>query len=106
MAEGEDLIDRARLEFEEELGIKPAGELLELGWVKQKGGKIVHAWAIQGELPRDFELRCNTFQLEWPPRSGRMQEFPEVDRAEWFSLDAARERINPAQAELLDRLTG
>ncbi len=93
-------------ELEEELGsalgLEP-GDLSELGSIRQKGGKLVHCWAAE----RDFdpaELRSNTFTMEWPPRSGTQREFPEVDRAEWFSPPEARERINPAQAELLDRL--
>lgn len=104
-AEGEDLLDRARIEFAEELGVTPTGEFVELGQIKQKGGKIVHAWAMEGNLPDDFELKCNTFQLEWPPHSGRMQKFPEIDKVEFFSLDEARRKINPAQIDFLDRLT-
>jgi len=101
---GEDLMQRARIEFEEELGIKPEGELLPLGSVRQKAGKIVHAWAIEGDLPADFAANSNTFQIEWPPRSGKMQSFPEIDRARFFSLEEAAEKINPAQKEFLDRL--
>src|SRR6185436_15371511 len=90
-------------ELEEELGSAlglEAGALTELGSIRQKGGKLVHCWAAE----RDFdpaELRSNTFTMEWPLRSGTQREFPEVDRAEWFSPPEARERINPAQAELL-----
>ena len=105
VAEGEDLRARARLEFEEELGIEPpASEWIELGTVKQKGGKTVHAWAVAGDLPRDFVLGSNTFTMEWPPRSGRTQEFPEIDRAEFFALELAKEKINQAQIEFIDRL--
>jgi predicted NUDIX family NTP pyrophosphohydrolase len=97
----------ARREFEEELGTPPAvtdaDELRELGEIRQKSGKVVHAWALAGDLDVDT-VRSNTVELEWPPRSGRMIEIPEIDRAEWFGLDAAREKINPAQAELIDRL--
>ena len=103
-APGEDLFTRARIEFEEELGFTPEGEWLPLGQIKQKGGKIVHAWAFEGDLPPGFELKSNVFRTEWPPRSGRMAEFPEVDRAEFFSEAAARVKINPAQIALLDRL--
>ena len=103
-APGEDLLTRARIEFAEELGFEPEGDLVSLGWIKQKGGKTVHAWAFEGELPTDFVLRSNTFEMEWPPRSGRLQTFPEVDRAEFFSETTAREKINPAQVELLERL--
>ena len=103
--EDEDLLSRANLEFEEELGIKPvAAQWIELGTVKQKGGKTVHAWAFEGELPPEFVLASNTFAMEWPPRSGRTAEFPEIDRAEFFAIELAREKINPAQIEFLDRL--
>jgi predicted NUDIX family NTP pyrophosphohydrolase len=101
---GEEWLQRAWIEFEEELAFHPAGECRPLGSITQRGGKTVHAWAIQGNLPPDFTLRSHTFAMEWPPRSGRMCEFPEVDRAEFFSLATARRMINPAQAALLDRL--
>ena len=105
VAEGEDLRDRARLEFREELGTEPAtAQLIELGSVKQKGGKTVHAWAFEGDLPENFVVTSNTFELEWPPRSGGTREFPEVDRAEFFSMDAARVKINSAQVPFLERL--
>jgi predicted NUDIX family NTP pyrophosphohydrolase len=105
--EGEDPRDAAWREFAEELGSEPprppeAGAV-ELGEVRQKAGKVVVAWAIAGDLDAE-QISSNTFEMEWPPRSGRMQEFPEVDRAGWFDLVEARERINPAQAALLDRL--
>jgi predicted NUDIX family NTP pyrophosphohydrolase len=102
---GEDLLTRARIEFEEELGIPATGEFLPLGWITQKGGKTVHAWAVEGDLPADFRLASNAFELEWPPHSGHPQVFPEVDRAEFFPEETARRRINSAQVELLDRLT-
>jgi predicted NUDIX family NTP pyrophosphohydrolase len=104
-ADGEDLRDRARLEFAEELGIEPpSSDWFELGAIKQKGGKTVHAWAFEGDLAQDFVLTSNTFAVEWPPRSGRTQNFPEVDKAEFFSLEVAKEKINAAQIEFLDRL--
>src|SRR6476469_4756094 len=104
-AEGEDLLVRAQLEFREELGVNPsASDWIELGTVKQKGGKTVHAWAFEGELPPDFVVASNTFSMEWPPRSGRTQEFPEIDRAEFFPIALAKEKINQAQVEFLDRL--
>jgi predicted NUDIX family NTP pyrophosphohydrolase len=103
-APGEDLFTRAQIEFEEELGIKPQGNWIPLGSIKQKGGKTVHAWAFEGDLPQPFDLKCNTFEIEWPPRSGKIREFPEVDRAEFFALDPARGKINPAQRPFLDRL--
>jgi predicted NUDIX family NTP pyrophosphohydrolase len=93
-------------ELEEELGAAPALEpegLIELGSIKQRAGKVVEAWAAEAEFD-PATLASNTFAMEWPPRSGNQQEFPEVDRAEWFDLAAAREKILPAQAEFLDRL--
>jgi predicted NUDIX family NTP pyrophosphohydrolase len=103
--EAEEALACALREFEEETGGAPApGELTELGEVRQKAGKVVAAWALEGDLDPGT-VRSNTFTMQWPPRSGQMQEFPEVDRAEWFALEAARERINPAQAAFLDRLS-
>jgi predicted NUDIX family NTP pyrophosphohydrolase len=102
--EGEDAQACAIREFTEETGSAPSpGELDDLGSIKQKGGKVVQAWALEGDLDA-AGVRSNTFSMQWPPRSGRLQEFPEVDRAEWFPLSSARERINPAQAAFLDRL--
>jgi predicted NUDIX family NTP pyrophosphohydrolase len=91
-------------EFEEETGtpLTPTS-LADLGTVRLKSGKLVTAWAVEGDLDADA-ITSNRFELEWPPRSGRTQEFPEVDRAGWFGLEAARERLNPAQGALLDRL--
>lgn len=103
-ATDEDLLSRARIEFEEELGIKPTGEVFPLGSVRQKSGKVVHGWAMAGDVPADFQAVSNTFEMEWPPRSGKMQSFPEVDRAGFFSLEEAAIKINPAQKEFLDRL--
>ena len=79
------------------------GELDDLGSVRQKSGKVVQAWALEGDLDATA-IRSNTFELEWPPRSGRTQAFPEVDRAEWFGVTEAIERINPAQAAFVERL--
>jgi predicted NUDIX family NTP pyrophosphohydrolase len=102
--DGEDALAAARREFAEELGSPAAdGELVALGEVRQKSGKVVTAWALEGDIDADA-VTSNTFTMEWPPRSGRTREFPEVDRAAWFGLDEARERILPAQAPLLDRL--
>jgi predicted NUDIX family NTP pyrophosphohydrolase len=100
----EEAIIAARREFAEELGTDPpTGEMLDLGEIQQKSGKRVRAWALAGDLDAEA-IRSNNFTLEWPPRSGRMREFPEVDRAAWFGLHEAREKINPGQAALLDRL--
>jgi predicted NUDIX family NTP pyrophosphohydrolase len=104
--DAEEALAAALREFEEETGSKPeAGELTDLGTVKQKSGKIVQAYALEGDLDA-AAIRSNTFTMQWPPRSGREAEFPEVDRAEWFVIESARERINPAQAVFLDRLVG
>jgi predicted NUDIX family NTP pyrophosphohydrolase len=103
--DGEDALACALREFEEETGTKlPPGDLTDLGSIRQRGGKVVQAWAAEGDLDADA-VRSNSFTMEWPPRSGTMREFPEVDRAAWFSVQEARERINAAQAEFLDRLT-
>ena len=104
VTEGEDLLERAKIEFEEELGIAAAGDWMALGSVKQKGGKTVHAWAFAGELKPDFKLASNTFEMEWPPRSGRKQQFPEIDEAKFVPLELAKSKINPAQTVFLDRL--
>jgi predicted NUDIX family NTP pyrophosphohydrolase len=103
----EDPVECALREFSEELGAAPPlrDALTPLGEVRQKSGKRVLAWAAAGDLDA-AAVRSNTFTMEWPPRSGRMREFPEVDRAAWFSVGEARSRINPAQAEFLDRLEG
>ena len=101
---GEDLQAAAVREFQEETGLVPQPPFLALGDVRQKAGKRVHAWAFRGDLPRDFEHRCNTFEMEWPPRSGHKQVFPEVDRVEFFSLPQALQKINEAQASFLTRL--
>ena len=104
--EGERARDCALRELGEELGTPPALDpeaLIDLGSVRQKSGKVVEAWAAEGDFDPDG-LCSNTFELEWPPRSGRLQNFPEVDRAEWFGPEQARVKILPAQAELIDRL--
>jgi predicted NUDIX family NTP pyrophosphohydrolase len=103
---GEELRDCALREFAEELGAVPplrAHALIELGSVRQKGGKVVHAWAAEGEFDPS-QLHSNTFAMEWPPRSGAECEFPEVDRAEWFLPAEARRKIIAAQADFVDRL--
>jgi predicted NUDIX family NTP pyrophosphohydrolase len=103
-ADGDDPIACARREFEEETGSPlPPGDLIALDSITQKGGKVVSAWAAEGDLDADA-IRSNTFRMEWPPRSGRWATFPEVDRAGWFDVEIAREKMIPAQAEFLDRL--
>ncbi len=100
----EDPLAAARREFVEETGLElPGGEPRPLEPVRQPGGKIVHAWAIAGDVDPGA-VRSNTFELEWPPRSGRMQEYPEVDRAGWFSLDEARSKLHQGQVPLIARL--
>ena len=101
---GEDLLTRAQIEFEEELGVKSPGNYIPLGSIKQKGGKTVHAWAVEGDLPEPFELKSNLFEMEYPPRSGQLKQFTEIDRAQFFSEQIARRKINPAQVAFLDRL--
>jgi len=80
------------------------GNWIPLGSISQKAGKIVHAWAFAGDLPESFKLKSNLFEMEWPPRSGTLKQFPEIDRAEFFADDVARRKINPAQVSFLDRL--
>lgn len=104
--EGEEARACALRELEEELGSRLGlgiDDLIELGSIMQKGGKQVHCWAAEAEFD-PAALRSNTFEMEWPPRSGVEREFPEVDRAEWLVPEEARRKVNPAQAELIDRL--
>ena len=101
---GEELVAVARREFAEETGLEPPDDtMLELGEVRQRGGKTVVAWALGGDLD-PAAARSNTFEMEWPPRSGRVREFPEIDRVGWFDLPTARRKILPAQVPFLDRL--
>jgi predicted NUDIX family NTP pyrophosphohydrolase len=100
---GEDAETTARREFVEELGAQPTGTLIPLGRIRQRGGKHVDGFALEGDL--DVErISGNTFEIEWPPRSGRRQSFPEVDRAAWFSPDEARQKINAGQRPFIDRV--
>ena len=101
---GEVLLSAAIREFEEETGLEPRGDFIELGTITQKGGKIVQAWAFPGEWEETRLLQSNTFQLEWPPSSGKIQRFPEIDRAGFFSIPQAREKLKEAQRPFLDRL--
>jgi predicted NUDIX family NTP pyrophosphohydrolase len=100
---GEDPLEAARREFGEETGLRPVGTFLPLGSVRQKAGKVVHAWACEGDAdPRS--VTSNTISVEWPYESGRRVSFPEVDRCEWFDPATARAKLNPAQAAFIDRL--
>ena len=101
---GEDPISAARREFQEETGFVPTvGELNSLSEIKLNSGKVVTAWAVEGDCDANA-IRSNMFSMEWPPKSGKMQEIPEVDRAAWFTLSEANEKIHPAQREFLIRL--
>lgn len=100
---GEDQLVAAQREFQEETGFVPTGELLSLGSVKHKSGKIVTAWAFAGDCD-PASLKSNTFEMEWPPKSGKRAQFPEIDRAEFFTVERAREKMHPAEFEFLTRL--
>ena len=99
---GESLLDVAKREFEEETGIEPHGPYIELGSIRQKGGKWVFAWAFEGD--HEGPIQSNSFTMEWPPKSGKISEFPEVDRAEFFPLSEARNKLKETQIPLLERL--
>jgi predicted NUDIX family NTP pyrophosphohydrolase len=99
----ENALAAAKREFEEETGLTLTGDFIKLSPVKQKAGKLIHAWALEGDIDAS-SISSNTFNLEWPPKSGKWKEFPEVDKAEWFALDMAKEKINPAQASFIDEL--
>jgi predicted NUDIX family NTP pyrophosphohydrolase len=101
--EGEDLLDTARREFQEETGIAPRGPFRDLGSVKQRAGKVVHAWAWEGDAD-PTTVTSNDMRTEWPRGSGKWIVFPEVDRCCWFDPETARRKLNPAQAELIGRL--
>ncbi len=103
-SEDEPLLETARREFAEETGhVLPDGPAQPLGSIVQKGGKVVHAWGVEGDLDA-ADAHSNEFEMEWPPRSGRRERFPEIDRVEWFDLDEARRRVKPTQVPLIDRL--
>lgn len=101
--EGEDPLEAARREFREETGFDPQGDFVPLGEVRQKSGKIVRAWAVRGDLDAEA-IQSNHFDLEWPPGSGRLKSFPEIDRGGWYGPDEAVRRIRPEQRPFLDRL--
>jgi predicted NUDIX family NTP pyrophosphohydrolase len=103
IAEDEEPLTAARREFREEIGFAPEGEFLPLTPVRQASGKLVYAWAIRGDFD-PAQLSSNTFSIEWPSRSGKFKDFPEIDRAGWFNLAAARAKILQAQTPLLDEL--
>jgi predicted NUDIX family NTP pyrophosphohydrolase len=101
--EHEDPLEAAKREFEEEVGVAPSGDLIPLEPLRQPSGKIVYAWAMKGDFD-PAALKSNTFSMEWPPKSGRQQDFPEVDRAAWFSIEVARRKILKGQAPFLSQL--
>jgi predicted NUDIX family NTP pyrophosphohydrolase len=103
VAEGEDLLEAARREFKEETGFDLAGPYLPLGSIRQKSGKVVHAWAMEGDADPAL-LKSNLCPIEWPPRTGRREWFPEVDRGEWFGLEEARTKMMAAQWPLVEEL--
>jgi len=101
--DGEDPLGAAKREFEEETGIKISGEFLELNPIKQKSGKIVYAWAVEGDVDVS-KIKSNEFEIEWPPKSGKMKSFPEIDKAAWFNSNEARKKIIEAQSSLIREL--
>ena len=100
----EQALDAAIREFEEETGTKISGDFIELVPIKQKAGKIIYAWAVKGEIDAST-IKCETkIQMEWPPKTGKHISFPEVDKGEWFTVEAAKQKINPSQAALINEL--
>ena len=102
-ADDENSLDAAKREFLEETGQIVDGHFGELTPIQQKGGKTVHAWAVEGDIDHET-IVSNTFEIEWPPRSGKRQSFPEIDRAGWFDVEIAKTKINSAQAAFIDHL--
>jgi predicted NUDIX family NTP pyrophosphohydrolase len=100
---GEAPLAAAKREFEEETGISVSGKFIPLVSIKQSGGKIVHIWAVEGDYD-PAKIRSNTFMMEWPPRSGKQQSFPEIDRADWFTLDVARDKVTKGQRGFIEQL--
>ncbi len=103
--DGEEPLEAAKREFTEETGFSVEGEFHRLEPLKQRGGKVVHAWSVEADCDAS-QIRSNLFSLEWPPKSGHMRQFPEVDRAAWFTIDEARRRILPSQLGFIDQLLG
>ncbi|MFA6082983.1 NUDIX domain-containing protein [Mucilaginibacter sp.] len=103
--DGEEALAAALREFEEETGQAISGKFIELQPIKQKSGKVVQAWAVEGDIDHDT-IKSNLFEIEWPPRSGKKVSFPEIDRASWFTIDIAKQKIIPAQAGLIQELEG
>ncbi|MGF7040674.1 NUDIX domain-containing protein [Mucilaginibacter lappiensis] len=101
--EDDDPLDAAKREFEEETGQAITGKFIPLKPITQKGGKTVQAWAVEGDIDQTT-INSNHFEIEWPPRSGKLQSFPEVDKADWFDVDIAKIKINAAQAGLIEEL--
>ena len=100
----EDLLKAAKREFEEEIGTKPpSGDYIDLGEIKRKDGKTIRAWAVEGDIEEN-QVKSNLFEMEWPPRSGQKQQFPEIDKALWFDINSASLKLQPAQVEFLKRL--
>ncbi|MBZ0204468.1 MAG: NUDIX domain-containing protein [Ignavibacteria bacterium] len=102
--ENVDLLVTALREFKEETGIIPAGDFVPMGTVLQKGGKEVHCWIFEGDIPKNYQHECNIYEEEWPPNSGEYREFPEIDKVEFFGIEEAKIKIKAAQIPLIDRL--
>ena len=101
--DNEDPLDAAKREFEEETGLKISGKFIQLEPIKQKSGKIVFAWAVEGNIDPAI-IKSNSFEIEWPPASGKMRSFPEIDKAEWFNLIESKKKINSGQSALINEL--
>lgn len=102
--DNEDTFDTAVREFEEETGLKPEGEFISLGEITLKSGKLVYAWAFEGEQENEFNFHSNLFEMEWPPSSGKREKFPEADKFGYFSVEEAKKKINSSQIPLIDNL--
>jgi predicted NUDIX family NTP pyrophosphohydrolase len=102
--DGEELLKTAIREFKEETGITPSGPYHFLGYIRQKGGKVVHGWAFEGHWNPQYGITCNDFEIEWPPKSGKMKKFPEIDKADWLTLQEAHQKINQQQRIFLIKI--